>query len=48
MKTRVEKVESCNENEKREPCALIHIVELPHTKGEAWFSPIIEESLSPT
>jgi hypothetical protein len=46
-----EKRDLHNEYEKREPCVLIHIIEIPHTKGEeedSQFSTIIEESLIPT
>jgi hypothetical protein len=42
--------ESHSEYERREPRAIVQIVEILHTKGEeedSQFSPIIEELLSP-
>jgi hypothetical protein len=51
LKTGAEEGESCSEYERRVPCAIVQIIEIPHTEGEeedSQFSPIIEESLSPT
>jgi hypothetical protein len=51
LKTGAEKGESHSEFERREPCTIVQIIEIPHIEGEeedSQFSPIIEESLSPT
>jgi len=51
LKTRDEKRESCSEFERREPCAIVYIIEISHIEGEeddSQFSPIIEYLLIPT
>jgi hypothetical protein len=51
LKNGVEEGESHSEYERREPYTIVQIVEIPHIEGEdedSQFSPIIEESLSPT
>jgi hypothetical protein len=51
LKTGAEKGESHSEYERREPYTIVQIIEILGTEGEGedpQFSPIIEESLSPT
>jgi hypothetical protein len=51
LKTRDEKGELRNEFERREPCTIVKIVEIPHIEGEdedPQCSPIIEEPVSLT